>query len=340
MSQPQPPEPADQLPDGLHRDEVLSLLRDRADPRARLALARLSTRFPDAAAEQSREIVADRRAPETLRSIAATELGHRAEPDNERALRDTLTQASSALLKHVARSLGRIGGEEAFSALGEVIDRSAAAVSTVRFARTLIGYRLGRDDVRIEPGELDTVTEPLEAEPTPLELLDLTEADVDAAWPEVTRELPATPMSQRGSLRFRCGNSLHWILLAEELGRGPAPRLRRTTMVAGAVLKYRECSDRFSLDEYLLTNAGDATIGLVGVRESGIVVHGGSVRIDDDRVSFALSANNPPYSRPIELSGLLDPGTGSIAFRRAVIGRARSAPPRARAPRRAVSPPG
>jgi len=339
MSTPEPRRPdgeeaPDQLPSGLDRDAVVALLRDRRQPEARLALKTLSLRFPDLAEAQARSIVADRGTPEALRAVAATELGYHVGPDNERELVRALRDAPPTVLKHVARSLGRIGGADALAAL-ERATGPAASSPALRFARALIAYRLGRDDHRIDPREIAAVTEPIDAEPTPLELRDVPESAVEAVRDAITRELPATPVAARGSVRFRCGNSLHWVLLAQELGDDPAQRLARAPMVAGVVLKFRECPGHWSLDEYLLTNGGGTgVVDLVGVRDSGIVVHAGSVRVDGAAVSFELGANNPPYSRPLELGGVVEQVTGSIAFRRAVVGRSRGALGRTRTPQR------
>lgn len=334
-----PDEPADQLPADIGGDAVLALLRDRRRPQARLALATLSTRFPDLAEQAARDVVADRESPDALRSVAATELGHHAGRRSERALLAVLDEAAPTVLKHVARSLGRIGGADALAALGRVSATQEATARLVRFARSLIAYRLGRDDHLVDVPDL--AAGPPVAEPTPLELRTVSDGEAEADWRAVLRALPATPMSRRGSLRFRCGHSRHWILLAEELGDRPAERLARAPMVAGAVLKYRDCPGHYSLDEYLLTGGSRrGRIDLVGVRESGITVHAGTVTVARGAVTFALGAHNPPYSRPIELGGLLDTSSRAIAFDRAVVGRARGAGARPRIPQRVRTEPG
>jgi hypothetical protein len=52
--------------------------------------------------------------------------------------------------KHVLRSLGRIGGAEALAELDRLADPRDASTHVLHFARSLIAYRLGRDDHRID----------------------------------------------------------------------------------------------------------------------------------------------------------------------------------------------
>jgi hypothetical protein len=326
---------ADDLAPGLADAEILELVRDRGDLAA-AALAELGRRQPDAAGDEAARLVDDRQAPDRLRSAAATELGRQPGARSERALLAALAEEPGGALKHVARSLGRIGGAAALTVLDRAPDPPGPAARQLRFARSLIAYRLGRSEHLIDPGAVRADRPGPES--APLRVRPLGADEVEARWSDVRRELPASPMSRRGSVEFRCGNSQHWILLAAELDERGAERLARAPMIAGAVLKLRACADRYTLDEYLLTSGDGEVLDLVGVRESGVVVHAGTVSITGGVVSFGIDAHHPPYARPIRLAGLFDPARPAVAFSTAVVGRVSEAAVRARRPRRMVAP--
>src|SRR5690349_10475790 len=109
----------DQLPDSIGLDELRTTLADRGDvARARLALKTMIRRFPDLALQESSVLLKDQRASAELRSTAAIELGRHYDATAEAILLDALAWAPPATIRHVARSIGQIGGEAALQRLG------------------------------------------------------------------------------------------------------------------------------------------------------------------------------------------------------------------------------
>lgn len=131
----------------------------------------------------------------------------------------------------------------------------------------------------------------------------------------------AIEVDPKSALRFVCGASEHWVLLNAEVAQTDAiDVLRKRPLIAGAVLKYRICSDHYSLDEYILTNGQQKDeITLIGVRGSG-VVHAGAVHVLDRSVRFELRSSNPPCSRPIDLNGMFDTTDRRLSFGQVLVG--------------------
>src|SRR5262245_2500635 len=138
----------------LPEDELRTAIANREDPdQARQALKALSQRRSDLAPAAARSIVIDQSANEELRSTSAIELGRYLDGAAEESLLRAMSDASSALLKHIAKSLGQIGGKESLERLNKVaVPGDTPAGTALKFARSLISYRLGLDSYLIEPG--------------------------------------------------------------------------------------------------------------------------------------------------------------------------------------------
>ena len=315
----------DQMPNDIGSDHLRSALADHTKPlRARLALKILAQRFPNIAAKEARSVLEDRLAPEEIRSTAAVELGRHCDAAGEDVLLDVLSDGNHAVLKHVIRSIGQIGHDRALARLESLRLPSGdgPASTALSFAKALISYRIGSHAhiLKAEQGQLQRI--PLTPERIGLQFGDIAASDFERALPSIRRQLPAVPVTRKGGVAFVCGNSMHWILMHEEVAQ-PAgvDVVQRRPMIIGAILKYRACSNSYSLDEYLVTNGGaQGLIILLGVRPSGIVVHAGAVALNGQTATFELQACNPPYSRPIDLHGVFQPDDGRLSFSRALTG--------------------
>jgi len=313
-----------QLPHDIPEQKIREALADFDQVEwASLALKTLNQRSPEQGLIEARTILKDRKAPERIRSVASVELGKHSDAKSEELLIDTLKGASPALLKHVAKSLGQIGGKKALKELEKVKvpDDTPAAVA-LRFAKTLISYRIGSNAYLLEPSRQIKRLEPATTQRTHIEFNEIGRERLEVALPSVRRQLPAIDVDVKSGLRFMCGASEHWVLVnAEVVQTGSAAALRKRPFIAGAILKYRVCSDHYSLDEYILTNGGGKDeMTLVGVRGSGVMVHAGVVSVHDRAVRFKLQSSNPPYSRPIDLSGTLDTADGRLSFSQVLVG--------------------
>jgi hypothetical protein len=312
-----------QLPHDISEERIREALADFAQVEwASLALKTLNQRAPEQGLIQSRNILKDNKAPERLRSVASVELGKRSDAKSEELLIDTLKAASPGLLKHVVRSLGQIGGKKALAKLEKVkVPEDSPAGVALRFAKTLISYRIGSNAYLLEPGREITRLKSATTERVNVEFSEIGKEKIEAALPSVRRQLPAINVDVKSGLRFMCGASEHWVLLnADVAQKGSADALRKRPFIAGAILKYRVCSAHYSLDEYILTNGGKDEITLIGVRGSGVMVHAGVVSIRERAVRFELRSSNPPYSRPIDLSGTFDTADGRLAFNQVLVG--------------------
>ena len=188
----------------------------------------------------------------------------------------------------------------------------------------------------LKPDQADLKPIPVTPERTVLQFSELDESKLADALPSIRRELPALPVVRRSGVRFVCGNSEHWILLHEEVARASTVgKVKRQPMIIGAILKFRACSDRYSLDEYLFTNGGERDrVALIGVRPSGVIVHAGAVALTERSAEFELRSCNPPYSQPIDLRGHFEATDGRLSFSRALAGT--SGDMRAKVPARRV----
>ena len=332
-----------QLPQGITEEKIREALADLNEvQQARLALKTLNQRLPEAGLREARTILKDAKAPEELRSVAAVELGKHPDAASEEILIDTVNAAAPGLLKHVAMSLGRIGGKKALEELEKIkTPGDSPAGIALRFAKTLISYRIGSDAYLLEPSRQTPPLTPEQTERVNIEFNEIRKDKLEAALPLVRRQLPAIAVDTKSALRFMCGASEHWVLLnADVAQRGAVDVLRKRPLIAGAVLKHRICSDHYSLDEYILTNGerkGEITV--VGVRGSGVMVHAGVVRVLGETAKFELRSSNPPYSRPMDLIGSFDTIDGSLSFSRVLVGTSWKIGARPSVPKRMVAKP-
>lgn len=311
----------DQYPEGTESEALRAAMATRApDPeRARLALKTLAARYPDEVLPEAQRVAADPTLPDSLRSVAAVELGRHAEPETQQTLIEMIPTASPGLSRHVFRALGQIGGESTLEVLEAANAPEGPARTALGFARSLISYRIGLPRYLLEPirpdRKLDVLRRPVE-----LEIDQLGRDRIEAALPDLRRQLPRLSFQRDHGTVLVCGGTEHWILMNEEVASdGGRISVSERPMIAGVIVKFRECSNRFSLDEYLLVNGdGGERVTLLGTRPSGIVVHSGSIRLVGDEATFVLEATNPPYGRPLELQGRAD-AAGRLSFSQARI---------------------
>ncbi|MFD0692307.1 HEAT repeat domain-containing protein [Actinomadura fibrosa] len=282
---------------------------DRGDPQERgEALKELLRRESSRVRPFLGRIVADRTAPSGLRTTAAVALGKEATPENERALITALAADDPAVVAAAARGLGRIGGPEAFGALTRTTGRG------VDFAQTLISYRLGLGSRRL-------------AEPEAAALLDLdprraitfrfeppADRPADAA---LRRELPAIPVAETGSVRFRCRNEHLWILVSGDAARAPRGLTERD-LVTAVVLKESTCPDGWQVYEYIVAHPRkDGGAAMFGVRPTGRLVHFGLLAQTDVNADIRLQALDAPGVMALEFTAEYIAADGSLVPRSA-----------------------
>jgi hypothetical protein len=318
----------------LRDDDELAVLsrRSRGDV-AKASLAVLVQRDSGAASELARELVVGH-ADDRVRAVAAVTLGRRDAPGATDALVGALNDPNPTVLRRVAQSLARVGDASVLPALARVqppVDTPAGR--DVHAARMILGYRFGVPEVLVTPPPATTVFGSRRGE-------DITfggrgriakSAVVDA----VQRELPALQVDADSLRLFTCSGQRG--ALAVDAGlRGTVPEegLARPRLL-GALLRDRVCSERYSLDCYLLSDDRDGTSGerprLWLVRPSGRVVHVGGLDVGDGQVRFAVTESVAPYASPVKVTGTYDVGTGRLSMDATLVGK-----PATRAARAAV----
>ena len=292
------------------RTAALKELLRRRSPRVRPLLGRM---------------VADTAVPPEVRTTAAIALGREATAENEEALRQALGSQDASVVAAAAASLARIGGRSAFDALSRAgAEPGAGAARSVTFARTLISYRLGLGAERLPDPSPTALLEVDRARAVPLPLEEVGPEDFRAGRRWLERELPAIPVTPRGSVRFSCRGEHLWLVLAEDMvGQGRLPVGERDR-VAAAVLKESTCPDGWFVHEYVLTHPRqDGGAAVFGVRSTGKLVHFGEVREEGANAAVQLRAVDAPGVAALELHAELLGPEAALVIREALC-----APPR------------
>jgi hypothetical protein len=303
----------------LSEQTLLEVVRGRSQAtESRDALHELLQRRPERPSLLA-EIVTDRQRPAELRTAAAVALGRHPSPTGERALIDVVADPDPAVVRRAAEALGRTAGPEALERLETVTPPDGPARRSVEFARTLLSYRHGLDRHRLrQPQERSLLTaDPRQAtEVQPTALRPATTAPILA---DAEKAVPALPFSDRGAVRFVCGDHEFVILITREIANlDGLLALTRRTAVVGAVLEHSPITGRYFLAEYLLTDPASRgeRARLFGVRPDGTVVHVGTL---EPTGSFELRATDTRYSPPVSISGEYHPTRARLQFDRMLI---------------------
>jgi HEAT repeats len=288
---------------------------------SREALQELSRRRSPRRTSVLTEVVADSGRPGDLRAAAAVELGR----DNKASHRDALLAAlrarDHAVVRRSAEALGRIGDEDALAVLRSLRPRSAPVQRSVRFARTLISYRLGLDSDRLRPPAADELLEVQPQEAVPVSLLPLTAPSVEEVVPDLRQQLPAVTVSADGAHEITCGDQRFLLVFnAEVHRRRTLSWLSRRPAVAAVVFKWSAGLDRYYLHEYQLVDPGQGGEPLLfGVRTTGVVVHFGPVGLRTQEADVSVRTVNTPYAPPVDIEGTYHHGDRLIVARRALV---------------------
>jgi hypothetical protein len=302
---------------------------------SREALQELSRRRSPRRTTVLTEVVADSERPGDLRATAAVELGRDNKASHRNALVGALRSRDHTVVRRAAEALGRIGDEEALAALRSLRPRSEPVRRSVRFARTLISYRLGLDSDRLRPPAADELLEVQPQDAVPVSLQPLTVPSVEEVVPDLRQQLPAVTVSAEGAHEITCGDQRFLLVFNAEVHRRKTlASLGRRPTVAAVVFKWSAGLDRYYLQEYQLVDPGqDGGPLLFGVRTTGVVVHFGPVGLRAQEADFSVRTVNTPYAPPVDIEGTYDHGDRLIVARRALV-----QPGRQASQRRAATP--
>ncbi|MBA4607146.1 HEAT repeat domain-containing protein [Aeromicrobium sp. Marseille-Q0843] len=310
-------------------DELVELAHRSRGDIAKESLVALVRRDSDRATPVAVELLTAHAEPR-VRSLAAVTLGRTQDPDAPAALTRALADADPTVVRRAAQSLARVGDASVLPDLARSQPSEATpAGRAVLTARLLIGYRAHQPELLV----------PVTAEITEFgrrrgeEIAfggraKVAKATVLAA---VRAEVPALAFASRELLTFTCSGAAGAVALAEDVGEVDLS----VPQMLGVMVRERVCSERYSLDCYVLSDDRDATGGtrpyLWLVRPSGRVVHVGRLEVGDDRARFSVTGSVAPYANPVKVVGERT-ASGTLTIESALVGKPATGAARAAAP--------
>ena len=319
--------PLDHRPDA----ELAELARATRPDVARESLGVLARREPDLLPGLSRELVLGH-PDEQVRTRAAVVLGRLPGPGTQEALEAALHTDSPAVLRRAVGSLGRVGDPTALDALRRVRADPATPVGRqLRMSRTLLSYRHGIPESLVEPEDLTTYA--AERGRT-IEWAKGGRMSRTAIVASAARELPGTRVTGPSVHPYVCSGHPGAVALDASLKGADPDTVLAGPRLLGAILRERVCSERYSLDAYLLADdrdgSGRARLWLV--RPDGTLVHAGTATVHDRVVAFVVDESRAPYGNPVRVTGSYDLGTGHLEVDEALVATASTRAARAEAP--------
>ncbi|MBC9227290.1 hypothetical protein GL325_13245 [Aeromicrobium sp. 636] len=284
---------------------------------ARESLSALARRSSDRVMPVAVDLLTAHAEPR-VRALAAVTLGRLGDPDVPVALARSLGDADPTVVRRAAQSLARVGDASALPELARVqLPAATPAGRAVLTARMLIGYRVGRTEVLARPAEVTSFGRRRGEEIAFGGRAKTARATILVA---VRAEVPALPFAAKDVRPFTCSGAAGALALAEDVDRLDlaGPRM------LGVLVRERVCSERYSLDCYLLSDDRDGTGGtrpwLWLVRPSGRVVHVGRAEIAADGARFEVTGSVAPYANPVKVVGERA-GNGELTIETALVGK-------------------
>lgn len=297
--------------------ELVDLARHSRADIAKESLATLAHRNVEQATPLAADLLTGHADP-GVRSLAAVALGRVRDPDIPTVLMRALGDAEATVVRRAAQSLVRVGGADALAELSQrAMPRDPVAARAVLTARTLLGYRLGHTDTFVTAG---AVTEFGRRRGEAITFGTRGSMPKAAITASIAREVPAMQFSTSGVRLFACSGVSGALALSDRVADVDlaAPQM------LGVLVRERVCSERYSLDCYLLSDDRDGTGGreprLWLVRPSGRVVHTGRAQVTDHRAQFDVTGSVAPYANPVKVIGERS-GSGAITIDEALVGK-------------------
>ncbi|MGG5259635.1 HEAT repeat domain-containing protein [Phycicoccus avicenniae] len=324
--------PTDTTPLDQRSDAALGRLARATRPDvARESLAVLARRDAGTLPALGRELVVGH-PDERVRARAAVVLGRVPGRASQDALEAALGTDSPTVLRRVVGALGRIGDAGALEALARLqLDPATPIGRELRMARTLVAYRHGLDAAPVQP---EPMTSYSAERGRTIEWSRGGRMPKRAIVASAERELPGLSVAQASVHPYVCSGHPGALALDAGLRGAPAEEALGAPRLLGAILRERVCSERYSLDAYLLADQRDG--GRVWlVRPDGTLVHGGRTSVDGDVVSFVVDESRAPYGSPVRVTGSYDLRSGALVVDEALVASrstraARATPPEQR----------
>lgn len=252
------------------------------------------------AADVFRQALDDHGAADTVRAAGATLLSRDGADGADDALITALAEESSEAVRHkIVTGLARVGGDAAYQALGEVAARDGALAEHARFARTLIGYRIGAptDPIVIAPAQLAPAAAIGDA---------IWAAGADSLTAEIVSDLApdsyGVALAGADISTVDCDGT-RWVIALS------IPDQRDRPAVAGLIALQSPVDGSFSTSSVILWRPKDkGRVEVSAHRLDGRPEYAGEATADLESVTFTLDAVRGPGAVEKTIEGHLDAG--------------------------------
>ena len=273
-----------------------------------------------------------------IKKTVITELGTEARRDNQELLLQHLDRHDDSVLVLAARSLGKIGDENALKGLEATkTPDNPTARRAIQFSQSLISYRLRLNTHLISPPakeQLVTVREGIRFEVTKAET-----ATIRKAVSQAARDLPSMSLSDEDAAKVTCRGTELLLVFADGFDQPEKfATLRERNAAPLVVLKTGLSEGGYFLDGYVFTQpSANGEVRLLAVRPRGDLTLVGAAEISNGKVAFRMNAVESPFTPAVDIAGEYQARDRSWSFTRTLTSTTIAAPERGVAvPRKAT----
>jgi hypothetical protein len=322
------------LDDQLSDDDLAQMVSASDDKESLLRpLKELSRRKSPRRLEIFQQLLENPQQQSTVKRIVSARLGTEALPENQEMLLQQLNTDDSLVLMAVARSLGKIGDEQALESLRRTQPRDDVAANAFEFARSLIAHRLRLNS--------ELISIPLNAsvvkvtEEVPVKVTTASSQTIKKAIAQSKEDLPAISLNRHGAAKIVCNANEMLLIFTDEFYKWKElETLRDRPAIPCVLLSNDSSSERYYLDGYFFTNpSANDEISLWGTRPQGDLTYVGRIKVADHRIAFSLNSIDSRYVAPVEIEGWYSQDSG-WTFEKAITGTQVASTATVRTPRR------
>lgn len=239
-----------------------------------------------------------------VRVAAAVNLGYFPSAIAEEKLIERLRVGDDVLQAKVIKSLGMIGGIKAYKALTRLKGINTIFVQKqLALSTALIAYRLNIDADPI-PYIEGAVREP-ETEYDSVRAHQISERPINDAMKLLEGSKYETELSSSIGFEISCGRA-RWILFINKLAaeRGIVGSLIADRMIAGILARWIRETKTYSTQYIILSKPiENQRAQIMVVRSDGEIMYTGKAKVDNGKMSFALSDVKRAGTAPTKVTG-------------------------------------